>query len=230
MPVTTFSIDSLLSNCDDAFPAAGDWGYMTLLKGNLTTGLGYTVNVGTNELTTATAHGLVTGSRIRFVGGTLPTPLLANTDYYAIVSSTTIFIVSATLGGSAIDLIDAGAGALTLTEQVLTAADSLAVLVNKEISHPSWTGRTLINNLGAAVVASGAAEKPTKTLSVANNDATALSYQHYLFIESTAGSTANLGDVPVGAGFILSSESAIQTIGVGDPPRSIFVKLRARNA
>jgi hypothetical protein len=229
MPTSTFSIDSLISNCNDAFSSVGTWGYMTLLKGDLITGLTYAANATTNTLTTPTAHGLVTGSRIRLVGGTLPTPLLANTDYFAIVSSTTSFTLAATLGGAAIDLTDAGSGALTLTEQALTAADPLAVLINKEISHPSWTTRALVDNLGAAVAVSGVAEKPQKTLSVTNSGATTLSYQHYLFIESTAGTTAALGNVPAGAGFILSSEATIQNIAAGDPPRAIFFKLRARN-
>ena len=230
MPTTTFSIDSLISNCNDAFPNAGTWGYMTLLKGDLTTGLSYVANATTNALTTATAHYLTTGSRIRLVGGVLPTPLLANTDYFAIVSSPTALTLAATLGGTAIDLTDAGSGALTLAEQALTAADSLAVLINKEISHPSWTARSVVDNLGAAVAVAGVAEKPQKTLSVTNSSAATLSYQHYLFIESTAGTTAALGNVPAGAGFILSSEPNAQNIAAGDPPRAIFLKLRARNA
>jgi hypothetical protein len=229
MPTSTFSIDSLVSNCNDAFASAGTWGYMALLKGDLTTGLNYAANATTNALTTSAAHGLVTGSRFRLVGGTLPTPLLANTDYFAIVSTHTSFTLAATLGGAAIDLTDAGSGALTLSEQALTATDPLSVLVNKEISHPSWTARAVVDNLGAAVAVSGVAEKPQKTLAVTNSGATTLSYQHYLFIESTAGATAALGNVPAGAGFILSSEATIQNIAAGDPPRAIFFKLRARN-
>lgn len=225
----TFSTNSLISNCNDAFPSTGTWGYMTLIRGSLTTGLSYTANAATNVLTTATAHGLVTGSRIWLVGGVLPTPLLANTDYFAIVSSTTSFSLAATLGGAAIDLTDAGSGSLTLAEQALTAADPLEVLINKEVQHPSWSARALIENLGAATLVAGIAEKPQKTLSVSNTGATTLSYQHYLFIESTAGSAAALGNVPAGAGFIISSEPTIQDIAAGDPARAIFFKLRARN-
>jgi hypothetical protein len=206
---------------------------MTLLSGNLTTGLTYTANATTNQLTTASAHGLVTGSRVQVAGGTLPTPLLASTNYYAIVVSSTVIQLATTLANAqaatAIDLTDAGSGTLTLAEQALTAADPLSVLVNKEISHPSWTARALIENLGSATEVSGVAEKPVKTLSISNTGASALSYQHYLFIESTAGTTATLGNVPSGAGFILSTESSVQTIGVGDPPRAVFFKLRARN-
>ena len=234
MPTTTFSIDSLISNCNDAFPNTGTWGYFTLLKGDVATALSYTANATTNALTTASAHGLVTGSRVRMVGGTLPTPLLANTDYFAIVSSTTSLTLATTLvnaqAGTAIDLTDAGSGALTLTEQVLSAVDPLSVLVNKEISHPSWAARTLIDNLGAATAVLGAAEKPLKTFSVNNTSPTVvLSYQHYLFIESTVAAAGNLGNVPSGVGFILSSESVVQVINPGDAPRAVFFKLRARN-
>jgi hypothetical protein len=230
MPTSTFSIDSLISNCNDAFPSAGTWGYMTLLKGDLTVGLSYAANSDTNALTTLTAHKLITGSRIRLVGGTLPTPLLANTDYFAIVLTATTFTLATTLAnavaGTFIDLTDAGSGALTLSEQALTAADPLAVLINKEVSHPSWTTRAVVDNLGAAVNVSGVAEKPQKTLSVTNTAATALSYQHYLFIE---GGTAALGNT-TGTGFILSSEAAVASIAAGDPPRAVFFRLRTRNA
>ncbi len=231
MPVTTFSIDSLISNCNDAFTNMGTYGYLTLLSGNLATELSYTANATTNTLTTATAHGMVTGSRLRLVGGTLPSPLLTNTDYFAIVSSPTAFTLAATLGGVTIDLPDAGSGALTLTEQALTASDPLSVLVNKEISHPSWIARTLIDNMGAATAVLGAAEKPLKTFSINNTSPTvSLSYQHYLIIESTVAAAAALGNVPSGAGFVLSTEPTIQDIAPGGAPRAIFFKLRARNS
>lgn len=234
MPTTVFSIDSLISNCNDAFPNTGTWGYFTLLKGDVATGLSCTANATTNALTTATAHGMVTGSRLRLVGGTLPSPLLTNTDYFAIVSSTTVCALATSLANAmsstSIDLSDAGSGALTLTEQVLTAADPLSVLVNKEVSHPSWTARTIIDNLGAATNVLGMAEKPLKTFSVNNVSPTVpLSYQHYLFVESTVTAAGVLGNVPSGAGFVLSSESAIQVINPGDAPRAVFFKLRARN-
>jgi hypothetical protein len=234
MPTTTFSTASLITNCNDAFPSTGTWGYMTILSGTLATGLTYTANATTNELTTASAHGLVTGSRLRLVGGTLPTPTVTGTDYYAIVSSTTVLRLATTLAnaqaGTAIDLSDAGSGALTLTEQALTAADPLSVLINKEVSHPAWTARALIDNLGAAIDVVGVAEKPVKTLGISNTGTTTLSYQHYLFIESTAGTTATLGNIPSDAGFILSTEASVQNIAAGDPPRAVFFKLLARNA
>jgi hypothetical protein len=230
MPLANFNIDLLKVSNDLAHPTTGTWGYFTLLKGDLSTGVSYTPNATTNTFTTGTAHGLVTGSRIRFVGGTPPTPLLVNTDYFVIVSSVTVFTVATTLANALanvlIDITDAGSGALTFAEQALSQIDPLTVLVNKEISHPSWTARTIIDALGASVDAAGIAEKPQKTLSVTNSSTTTpLSYQHYLFIK---GATSVLGNA-TGTGYILSSEAGIQTLAVGDPPRAVFFKLRARN-
>ena len=224
-----FSIESLLANCDQAFPNTGTWGYATILSGDLTIGLSYTANATTNALTTPSAHGLVTGSRLRLVGGlgTLPTPLIADTDYYATVSSSTVLTLSATLGGATIDLTDAGSGTLLLTEQPLTIADPLSVLVNKEVDHPSWAARVIIENLGAATAVAGKAEKPSKNLTIENTDTTNLSYQHYLFIESASANA--LGSAPSGAGYYLHSESTAQTIAPGDPSRLVLFKLRARN-
>lgn len=207
---------------------------MTILKGDLNLLAPYTPNAATNTLTTSTPHGLTTGSRIRLVGGTLPTPLLANVDYFAIVSSATVFTLATTLAnataGTPIDIADTGAGALTFSEQSISLSDSFAVLINKEVSHPSWTTRSIIDALGAATDVGGVAEKALKTLNINNASPTIpLSYQHYLFLESPA--TAVIGSIPAATtGFILSSEAIIQTIAVGEPPRAVFFKLRARNA
>jgi hypothetical protein len=226
-----YSIDSLLNSANSIFPSAGILGYLTLLKGDLATGLGYTANATSNQLTTASAHGMVTGSRMRLVGGVLPTPLLADTDYFAIVSSATVIALAATLAdalaGTAIDLTDAGAGALTLTEQVLTATDSLAVLVNKEVNHPAWTNRAVVDNLGAAVSVSGAAEKPPKVIAVTNTAVTALTYAHYLYIQSAAASA--LGSKPTGAGVLFESAAAPITLAPSES-RSVTLNLKVRNA
>jgi hypothetical protein len=228
-----FSIESLKTKCNQVFPAAGAWAYMTLLSDNLTVGLAYTANPTTNIFTTATAHKLVTGSRIRLVDGVLPTPMVANADYFAIFVTATTFKLATNLAdadaGLAVDLSDAGSGALTFTEQALLGIDPLSVLVNKEISHPSWTSRLLVDNLGAAIGMNGAAETPAKNIVIANTGAVDLIFRHYLFIESIVAGTAVLGNVPAGAGYALETNSNVVTIAVGDPPRSIFMKLRARN-
>ena len=230
MPLATFSIDLLKASNDLANPNTGTWGFLTLLKGDVTSGLAYTVNATTNAFTTAAAHGLVTGSRIRLVGGVLPTPIVAGTDYFVIVSSPTVFTLAATQAAAVantpvIDLTDAGSGSLTLTEQPLLTTDLVTVLVNKEISHPSWAARALIDNLGASIDVAGVAEKVQKTLSITNSSATTLNYQHYLFIK---GGASALGST-TSTGIILSTEATSQAILTGDPPRAVFFKLRARN-
>jgi hypothetical protein len=222
------SIESLISKSNSSYPSTGNWAYMTLLKGSLTTGLDYTVSSITNELTTTAAHGLVTGSRIRLVGGVIPTPLLANTDYYAIVVSATVLTLAATavdaVAGFSIDLTDAGSGTSTISEQSLLPTDPLSVLVNKEISHPSWPTRMLVEDLGAAANVAGMAVK-SKSLSLVNDGTTVMSFQYLLFVE---GGTAALGSL-AGTGFVLESLAGVQNIAAG-AARTVLVKLRARNA
>jgi hypothetical protein len=60
------------------------------------------------------AHGLIAGSRVRFKSNmALPAPLVAGTDYYVIASGLTadVFKVSATVGGSEIDITQVAYGA-----------------------------------------------------------------------------------------------------------------------
>lgn len=73
------------------------------------------VNVGTNEITLALAHGVTTGEPVVFtsdLGGTLPSGLNAGTTYYAIVISPTVIKVAVTLtlaqAGTAVDILDDG--------------------------------------------------------------------------------------------------------------------------
>lgn len=227
-----FSIESLKTKCNQVFPAAGGWAYMTLLSGDLATGVEYTANATANEFMTAAAHKLVTGSRIRLVDGTLPTPLVGGADYFTIFVTATTFKLATNLAdavaGVEVDLSDAGSGTLTFAEQGLLDIDPLPVLVNKEIAHPSWTSRLLVDNLGVAIAVNGAAETPAKSISIANTGATDLSFGYHLFIESTAAGTAVLGSVPA-AGYALDTQPNVVTIAVGEPPRSVFMKLRARN-
>jgi hypothetical protein len=231
---TTFSIESLIAKTNQIFPAVGDWAHLTLLSGDLTTGLAYTADPATNILSTATPHGLITGSRVRLVGGTLPTPLLVNNDYYVLfVSATTLRLSISPVDvqlNNPVDLADAGSGALTLTEQALKSTDLLSVLINKEIVHPSWSNRLLLSDLGVATGVGGVAETPGKSFAIYNTDATPLTYGHHLYIESVVAATGALGNIPpVGTGFALETLPNIVTLSPGEPPRSVFLKLRVRN-
>ncbi len=68
------------------------------------------------DLITITSHGFVDNEIVRFTsGGTLPAGLTANTAYYVISATTDTFKVSATLGGSAVDITDGGTGSHSVT-------------------------------------------------------------------------------------------------------------------
>lgn len=72
------------------------------------------VNTG-NEMISITSHGFLDGMVVRFsTTTTLPTGLSANTDYYIISANTNDFKVSATFGGSAIDISTTGSGTHTV--------------------------------------------------------------------------------------------------------------------
>ena len=75
----------------------------------------FTANATTNELT-CTAHGLLDDDIVRLFnsGGALPGGLAVNTNYYVIVVNANTIQLSATAGGSAIDLTSAGTGTHTL--------------------------------------------------------------------------------------------------------------------
>lgn len=71
----------------------------------------FTVNATTNILT-ATGHPIATGDVVRLcnTGGALPAGLSTNTNYYAIAVSGDTLQLSATSGGSAIDITGTGTG------------------------------------------------------------------------------------------------------------------------
>lgn len=81
-------------------------------------------DAGANTLT-ITAHGLVVGERIRLAGADLPAPLAAATDYYVIVATADTVKLALSredaAAGDAIDLSDAGSGAMTMTHRDLDA-------------------------------------------------------------------------------------------------------------
>jgi hypothetical protein len=62
----------------------------------------------TNDRITLAAHGFAAGDEVRLVSGTAPTGLVLNTTYFVLNPTANDFLLSATLGGSAIDLTTAG--------------------------------------------------------------------------------------------------------------------------
>lgn len=185
------AIETLNSDLDTLYAPTGTIGYLILLNNTLTTGLSFTVNTGTEELTTSAAHNLVTGSRVRVAStGVAPTPLNTATDYYAIVVSGTVIKLATTLANAladtAINLTDSGSGTLTLNEQILNQTDSLAVLINHELSHADYT-RKAITDIGAA--ASG--QKTFTATYTANAPNGNMTWRHRLIIK---GGSATIGN------------------------------------
>lgn len=223
MPTAARSPRALLAICDAAFSSTGTVGHLTLLRGDLAAALQFTVNATTDTITTATAHGLTTGSRVIVSStGTFPAPLVAATVYYAIVLSATTLRLAATQDNAInntpvpIDITSAGTGTLTLDEQALSSSDPLSVLIAKEVNHPAWSARAIIADLGAASVSSGVAAKSPKTIPIANTGASTLNYQHVLTLIG-AGVTNAIGSIPTGTvADHLYSESTSQSIAVGE--------------
>lgn len=77
----------------------------------------FTVNTSTEVLTVASAHGLIVGDRVRVSSATtLPAGLSAGTNYFVVSTpSTTTLTISATSGGSAVNITDTGTGAHTIS-------------------------------------------------------------------------------------------------------------------
>ena len=72
----------------------------------------FTVDAGTDVITTSANHYKTIGQRIRFEStGTLPAGMLADTDYYVLTTpAANTMTVSATSGGSTLNITDAGTG------------------------------------------------------------------------------------------------------------------------
>ena len=138
------------------FPAAttawGDtkgWGlYDNISSGNLLffgealgAGQSFFVDTGTNIIT-ASGHGFIDNNsiRIRNADGILPEGLLDATKYYVISATTNTFQVSASLGGSEVDITSNGYGTNTAHLEYFKTIDQSDVL-----SYPSG-GINIIEN------------------------------------------------------------------------------------
>lgn len=87
-------------------------------------------------------HGFATDDTVRFraeAGGSLPSPIAAETDYYVITVNDDRFSVSASIGGSAVDFTTAGSRVIVIAPLPLASACT-------------WASRVLDDMLPAAVV------------------------------------------------------------------------------
>ena len=82
----------------------------------------FTADSGTDVLTTTTANSFVNGQIVQVytAAGTLPSPLVAATDYFVRDVSGYTLKLAATSGGSAIDLTTAGSGTLNIRNLVVS--------------------------------------------------------------------------------------------------------------
>ncbi len=99
------------------------------------------------EKITVTTHGFSDTDIVRFTtSGTLPAGLEADTDYYVVNKASNDFEVSATPGGTAIDLTSVGVG----IHAVGTLTDPTTVTFS--ITEPNGTQTTYVNGTDAEAV------------------------------------------------------------------------------
>lgn len=81
-----------------------------------------TANAGTDVITSA-GHGLVNGRPVRFEGVDLPDGIVEGTVYFVRDATTDTFKIAATIGGAAINILDAGTGTQTFFANAISSAD-----------------------------------------------------------------------------------------------------------
>lgn len=206
----TLTPNGLKLHCDRALPSAGTIGYFLLINNSLVLNLSATADDTTNEITTATPHGLVTGTRVRIAtsGGTLPAPLSPSVDYYAAVVNPTVLKVCASLAdaqtATAIDLSSQGSS-LAINEQQLIPSDHPTVIINHECSGNNYS-RQPVTAIGAAVA--GQDGKARKNPVVWSQQALggAITYRHIAFLD---GGTAVAGNTTGTLTHLVTLASAI---------------------
>jgi hypothetical protein len=200
------------------YPPSGVSGYVALLDNILTTPT-FTANATTDEITTATPQNWRTGSRIRITStGTLPAPLVINTDYFIIESSPGTYPASAyklattlanAIAGTFINMTTAGTLVHTATEQALTASDPLSVLVGHELSNP---------------LAATLESYKVGTFSYVNNGTIARNVKHLVFI---SGGYSNLLDTS--GNIIFETPTAVVACPIGTP-KAFSLRLSVKSA
>jgi len=166
-----------------------------------------TVNTTADSITTSAAHGLAVGDAVYFSAATIPGGITANTKYFVkAVTSTTVFTVSATNGGSVVDLTSAGTTVVAYKDNVapkfsatvtaptgvtITPTGSVKVYIGSSASDKSneitsgSTGLTLAagTNAGTATFTGTLANASTWSWVNAGNLGTTTGATAYLIIE-----------------------------------------------
>lgn len=137
--------------------ASGTW---TDLKGATFTAANAT------DLFTKANHGLVAGDRIQVQnsGGALPTGMSAATDYFVIASGLTTndFKVSATFGGSTINITSDGTGtqSFSFVEHILYETTAIATYIMTTDLSAMAAGDVVEHKILRTILAGGSARGP----------------------------------------------------------------------
>ncbi len=227
----TASPTTLAAWNDVLWPPSGDVAFRILLSDAIYSGT-WTVDPTTDLITTDAANGWVTGQRVRTTtSGVLPAlatdSLNTATDYFWIRDTDTTGYLADSLANaeanSYFNFTDAGTGTHTLSEQTLLNTDPIAVLVNKEITHPDYSRKPLSSLGNATAVGSYGEKNPVAHSYTVSSDSYGVKYVLYLFgANPTVGDTA--GDKPM-----LETLSSTLTIDPSNPYTATTI-FRTRNA
>jgi hypothetical protein len=102
--------------------ASGTWYFgFGWAKASPVTAVAVTMDI-TTDAVSQTSHGMANGTPVKFAG-TLPTGLVAGTQYFIREASTNSYRLCATPGGTAIDLTVSNGSGITVTEQPMMVLD-----------------------------------------------------------------------------------------------------------
>jgi hypothetical protein len=168
-----------------------------------------TVTIDTaTDLFGCVAHGLLTGDQVTFKAsqGALPTGLAANTTYFVIASGLTAdaFKVSATAGGSSIDMSGAATGTYQFVRQGVTELDVIGFSANRlgrQIKYPSAGSLGSTGNSVQITARGGSTAGSTFTVTLATST---------IGHEYVGGGTVTVG----GISYPITSASYNKTTGV----------------
>lgn len=135
----------------------------------------FTANA-TTDVITAAAHGLANGETVRFKGADLPAGLTQVTIYYVRDVTTDTFKVSATAGGSAVNITDAGSGVMTITAPSKRSSSDFPIGRFDQIRDSSLTGEgedSLVDKIVASAVGVNAAIAATQATTAATQASSA---------------------------------------------------------
>lgn len=178
------------------YPETGTIGHVGLLRSAARINEPLTVNPSQDTLVFATAQSFATAARVKITSTlTLAAPLVATETYFMIRVDATTYKLAASqadaIAGIAINLIDAGTGALTLNEQFINEDDPLSVLATWELTFPGYSARFPVSSTGIATIDSQGSATKSVNFSVKNNGSSAVSIGGYLFVR---GGTATIGN------------------------------------